>query len=193
MMEIERAKTTLGEEFSFFYDIIDAQLRRLDLDHSARILDVGTGGGRAAITIALRGYQVLTGEPADDSSEYAKQAWLEDARKVGVEGAITYQPFDATALPFDDGSFDAILMMGALHHMDDPAAAVRECVRALAPGGVLCILEPTAVLVQRARTRFPEHPDPLDPTPFVEGLPVQTTRTEMFDVYDIRAPGPGPG
>ncbi len=110
-----------------------------------------------------------------------------------MEGAITYQPFDAADLPFDDGSFDAILMMGALHHMEDPPAAVRECIRALAPGGVLCILEPTTVLVQRARERFPDHPDPLDPTPLVEGLPVQTTRTEMFDVYDIRAPGSGPG
>ena len=191
MMEIERAKTTLGEEFSFFCDLVQSHLQRLALDHSARILDVGTGKGRAAITMALCGYQVLTGEPADDSSAYAKQAWLDDAREVGADGAITYQPFDAQALPFEDAAFDAVFMLGALHHMDDPAAAVRECVRVLGSGGVLCILEPTAALVARARTKFPQHPDPVDPTPLVEGLRLQTTHGEMFDVHEIRAPGQG--
>jgi len=79
-------------------------------------------------------------------------------------------------------------MMGALHHMSAPAEAVSECIRVLAPRGSLCILEPNAVLLDRARAKFPDHPDPTDPTPFVEGMALETTHEEMFDVYVIRHP-----
>ena len=35
-----------------------------------------------AITLALNGSSVLTGEPEFDESEYAKQDWLNNAKKV---------------------------------------------------------------------------------------------------------------
>lgn len=190
MMDLESAKSTLGDEFSFLCDVVRGQLSRLGLATDARILDVGTGKGRLAITLALSGYEVLTGEPAEDESEYAKQAWRSDAQQVGALDAITYQAFNAEQMPFDSGSFDAIFMMGALHHMGRPAAAVAECIRVMAPGGVICILEPNARLLELARARFPNHPDPEDPRPHVEGMSlehirIEHTPTEMFDVYLI--------
>ena len=36
---------------------------------------VGTGKGNVAVSLALHGYRVLTGEPEEDDSEYAKQEW----------------------------------------------------------------------------------------------------------------------
>lgn len=187
MMDIDSAKTTLGDGFAFFFEVVRAQLEDLGLNKDARILDVGTGKGRVAITLALCGYEVLTGEPAEDQSEYAKQDWFLDAQQVGAESAINYQPLDAQDLPFDSGSFDAIFMMGALHHMSDPVAAVAECIRVMAPGGVFCILEPNAKLIERARTRFPDHPEPEDPRPYVRDLSVEVVHSEMFDTYLIRA------
>ncbi len=186
MQSIEQAKATLGDEFSFFFEVISMQLQRLQLDKQARILDIGTGMGRVAISLALRGYRVLTGEPDDDRSEYAKQAWRKDAQKVGVDDAITFEPFDAAKMPFSEHEFQAVFMMGALHHMSAPAAAVAECIRVLTPGGVICILEPNAALVERARTQYPDHPDPIDPTPFVQRMALETFHEKMFDVYVIR-------
>lgn len=109
-----------------------------------------------------------------------------DAKQVGADHAITFQHFDATRLPFEKAAFDAVFMMGALHHMEQPDAAVRECLRVLAPAGVLSILEPSDQLVELARARHPTHPDPADPTPFVDGDSLETHHGKMFSVYVIR-------
>ena len=188
MKTIEQAKGILGDDFSFFFDLIDAQLLRMDLAREARILDVGTGMGRSAVAMALCGHQVVTGEPADDSSKYAKQAWREQARKVDVEDKIIFEPFEAEQMPFEDQAFGGVFMLGALHHVSDPRAAVTECVRVLAPGGTICIMEPNAAMIEFVRAnKHPDHPEPTDPTPFVpEACALETVHDEKFDVYLIR-------
>ncbi|MEZ0067270.1 ubiquinone/menaquinone biosynthesis C-methylase UbiE [Streptacidiphilus sp. MAP12-20] len=44
---------------------------------------------------------------------------------------------DATDLPFDDGSFDAVLMFLMLHHVGAWEEALAEAARVLRPGGLL--------------------------------------------------------
>ena len=44
---------------------------------------------------------------------------------------------EASALPFDDGSFDLVFGHAVLHHLPDLAAAFREFRRVLRPGGVV--------------------------------------------------------
>lgn len=45
-------------------------------------------------------------------------------------------PVDAAKLPFPDGSFDVVISNASFEHFEDPVAAVNECSRVLAPGGM---------------------------------------------------------
>jgi SAM-dependent methyltransferase len=44
---------------------------------------------------------------------------------------------DATAIPFQDNAFDAVVAVNVLDHLPDPLPALREAHRVLRPGGVL--------------------------------------------------------
>jgi SAM-dependent methyltransferase len=51
--------------------------------------------------------------------------------------AIPAQVYDGSHLPFDDRSFDWTTIVDVLHHVDDPAAVLKECVRVARKGVVL--------------------------------------------------------
>jgi SAM-dependent methyltransferase len=57
----------------------------------------------------------------------AREAFADDPLRCAVS--------DVRALPFRDGSFDAIYSMGTIEHFDETEHAVREMARVLKPGG----------------------------------------------------------
>ena len=75
-MNIVEVLESFGKRFSIPAIDSNAVIQEVNVPKSAKILDVGTGMGIMAITLALNGYNVLTGEPSDDDSIYAKQYWL---------------------------------------------------------------------------------------------------------------------
>ena len=60
---------------------------------------------------------------------------------------------DATALPYADDSFDAVLIANALHVMPEPEKALREIDRVLRPGGIL--IAPNFMVCSTAFRSFP--------------------------------------
>jgi SAM-dependent methyltransferase len=90
---------------------------------STRILDVGTGTGRAAIALARRGARV-TG--VDASREMLAVA----RRRAADQGAsVEFLEGDARALGFPDRSFAAVVCLRVLMHVPDWRTTVGELCR----------------------------------------------------------------
>ena len=100
---------------------------------SGDALEVGCGSGAMAAEVLRRFPDVrLTAIDVDESMVAAAR------RRLGPFGdRARVRRADATALPFDDGSFDATLSFTMLHHVVDWELAVGELVRVLRPGGRL--------------------------------------------------------
>jgi len=100
----------------------------------ARVLDVASGTGNAAIPAAQRGAEVV----ASDLTPELFEAGRARAKAAGVE--LEWAEADAERLPFEDASFDVVMssigVMFAPHHED----AADELVRVLRPGGTLGLL-----------------------------------------------------
>lgn len=93
---------------------------------SGRILDVGGGSGVHARALMGAGYDVALIDPVPRH--------VVQAQAVGVRASVA----DARELPFDDASFDAVLMLGPLYHLGSSAdrfAALCEAHRVVRPGG----------------------------------------------------------
>ena len=98
-----------------------------------RLLDVGSGPGTITLDLAQA---VAPGEVVGIDIEPQQ---VERARALAVERGAQNAQFevgDAYALPFPDGSFDAVFAHAVLIHLHDPLAALREFRRVLRPGGV---------------------------------------------------------
>jgi ubiquinone/menaquinone biosynthesis C-methylase UbiE len=88
-----------------------------------RILDVGTGTGRAAIALAKRG-AVVTG--VDASAEMLEVA---ARRAEEAKVAVTFARGDAHRLEFPDRAFDAVVCLRVLMHTPDWRASLAELCR----------------------------------------------------------------
>ena len=90
-----------------------------------RVLDVATGPGYVAVQAAAHGAEPTGLDFSDTMLAYAR------AHAPGIE----FVHGDATALPFDDESFDAVVAAFLLLHLGTPEHAVAEAARVLRPGG----------------------------------------------------------
>jgi SAM-dependent methyltransferase len=105
--------------------------RRLLAGMRGRVLEVGCGDGRSFEHYPTTVTQLVAVEP--DPTARAAAA----GRARGSTVAIDVVNGTAEALPVADGSFDAVVSMGVLCTVPDPAATLTEIRRVLAPTGEL--------------------------------------------------------
>jgi SAM-dependent methyltransferase len=92
-----------------------------------RLLDAACGPGTLAAAAAARGAAPTGIDLAPGMLELARER----------HPSLRFLPGDVEQLPFEDGSFDAVVAGFLLHHLPDPDRAVAEFARVLAPGGRL--------------------------------------------------------
>lgn len=111
--------------------------RQLPLEAGNRVLDVGCGPAWfwAATASVLPANIDLT--LSDLSPGMVREA--EDRCKTLPFGSVRGREADAAALPFEEGSFDAVIAMHMLYHVPDPARAIAEMFCVLKPGGFLAV------------------------------------------------------
>jgi ubiquinone/menaquinone biosynthesis C-methylase UbiE len=102
----------------------------------ARLLDLGTGGGRLAFEMQQRGFQHLTGI---DVSERMIATAQDRARRLG--SAINFEVQDAANLTLPDASFDVVValqqVLSLIDSAEHRAKALGHLHRVLKPGGLL--------------------------------------------------------
>jgi ubiquinone/menaquinone biosynthesis C-methylase UbiE len=91
-----------------------------DLYHLETFLDVGAGTGRGVEFLASRGKSVKGIEPVAELIEAGE-------RRGVAKGSILLG--SGLSLPFADGSVDAVLECGVLHHVPKPEKVIAEMMR----------------------------------------------------------------
>ena len=111
---------------------------RAALDRSPRrVLDVATGTGDLAILLKR-----LCPEAEVVGLDFAPRMLGRARKKAARAGVrIEFVEGDALAMPFPDGSFDALTVAFGFRNFADYEAGLREFYRVLAPGGRAVILE----------------------------------------------------
>ncbi|WP_424971854.1 bifunctional 2-polyprenyl-6-hydroxyphenol methylase/3-demethylubiquinol 3-O-methyltransferase UbiG [Dinoroseobacter sp. S76] len=94
------------------------------------VLDLGCAGGFMAEALARKGARVTGIDPAAKAIAAAQA----HAAAEGLE--IRYDTGVGEALPYGDASFDAVVCVDVLEHVEDLAQVVAEVSRVLRPGGM---------------------------------------------------------
>jgi ubiquinone/menaquinone biosynthesis C-methylase UbiE len=95
------------------------------------VLDVGAGSGSFSNRLMARGFDVTSTDVTDEALDVLRER---------VSGSVVKA--DATSLPFEPSSFNALILAEVLEHLADDRGALAEAARVLRPNGILGITVP---------------------------------------------------
>lgn len=105
-----------------------------------RVLELSCGEGHVLRTLCDAGYDVRGTNYSDHGTP---------PQGIDVDQGVDL----LDSLPYDDGSFDCVILMEAIEHLSDHVAAIRNMSRVLSCGGLLIITTPNILRIS-SRVHF---------------------------------------
>jgi SAM-dependent methyltransferase len=111
----------------------EAFYRRLPIKPGAQLLDVACGAGQLSLIAARAGARVTGCDIASN--------WLVQARRsAAAEGlSVVFEEGDAEALPYGNGTFDAVASLVGAMFAPRPERVAAELTRVCRPGGIIAM------------------------------------------------------
>lgn len=128
LLTLAEEHTNLGNYEGAHADIIDFLKHTAQLKAGAKVLDVGSGIGRAAYVLGQAGYEVYAIEPKKELYDFANQ------NKLTHPERSFNKSFEECE--FEKEKFDFIFLE-PLNHFSEPHAAIQKALGWLKPGGYL--------------------------------------------------------
>ena len=143
---LRRERELAGSRFHRTNRAMIAEVVRTIGNGQGRILEIGCGHG-------------------DITREYvaphcASVVATDIVHRFRTEGAhnISFQVEDALHLSFSDGSFDGVVSVDVIEHVEDDEGFVRESIRVLKPGGTLFFTTPNRLRLSSVMRYFVGRP-----------------------------------
>jgi ubiquinone/menaquinone biosynthesis C-methylase UbiE len=133
-LEFDDDLSLLVEEFNASSHAIERRARilaALALQTGDRVLDIGSGPGNQAFELS----PVVGSTGRIDGVDIAESALEIAQNRCSELDNVCFRLGDATRLPFDDRSFNAVMSSQVFEYLDDVAGGLAEIFRVLKPGG----------------------------------------------------------
>lgn len=128
---VDEALEHLAEVERRHLPVLLARLRRrLELPEGSRVLEIGAAQGTYLTALTRLGFEARGIEPWAPAIVNAREL----GQHTGVQPDIVHGAGEDLSA-FEDESFDLVLAISVMEHVDDPLQVCREAARVLRPGG----------------------------------------------------------
>jgi SAM-dependent methyltransferase len=133
----------IGQNSWLTVDEYDRFLAWLNLAADHHVLEVASGSGGPARYVARTAGCRVTGIDSNESGVGTASRMAADSDE---RGHVRFSVADANArLPFEDGSFDALVCIDSMNHFPDRLAVLQEWHRVLRAGGRALFTDPVVI------------------------------------------------
>lgn len=131
-LEVNTQRLWVGDQLSFHYELAERYLRA-----DMKVLDIACGDGYGARRISPSVAEIHGGDIDLHNVAHARQ--------LTIESNVYFHVEDVAATSFANDTFDAVLCMETIEHVDD-VTCLKELRRILRPGGILILSTPQSSL-----------------------------------------------